>query len=355
MGKAPTMYDVAERAGVSIATVSFAFSRPEKIAAATREVVLAAADELGYLPNAAARGLAKGSTGVLGFWSYDYDMVAAAADPTSVQRPVADPGWNYPIYVDEVQRGFQLESWRRDYAVLVHGGRTENSDVRIREAAARVDGLVVLPRTVSRAALHHLARRLPIVAVSEAPDEDDVLSYVMTDNSTAMTELTSHLIERQSLSRLVYVGSGVIDFDVRFTGFQEALRLHGLPVPDEPLGGFGAARIAHQAADITRELILPHDLPDAVVCATDQHALVVMDALRRAGVRIPDDVAVTGFDGLLAGRYADPALTTVRQPMQEMGRAAAGLIIDLVNGPWSPSGTRVTVNSELLIRHSCGC
>jgi LacI family transcriptional regulator len=355
MGKAPTVYDVAERAGVSIATVSFTFTRPEKVASATRAAVLAAAHELGYVPNASARGLAKGRTGILGFWSYDYGLVASAAPGEPPVGSGVEPLWDYPIFIDEVQRGFQLESWRRGYALLVHGGRTEDGDLRIRETASRVDGLVALPRTVSPDVLRELARRIPIVAVSEAPDHDDGLSYVTSDNATAMNGLTAHLVESHCLHDLIFVGSGSPDFDSRFTGFHNALEEHGLPAPSAPLGGTGAARLARQSAPLVQELVSNGHLPQAVVCATDQHALVVMDALRRNGVEVPRQVAVTGFDGLQASAYAQPTLTTVRQPMQEMGRAAVGLIIELMGLPRSAPTQRRTLASKLLVRESCGC
>jgi LacI family transcriptional regulator len=356
MGKAPTVYDVAERAGVSIATVSFTFTKPEKVASATRAAVLAAAHELGYLPNASARGLAKGRTGVLGFWSYDYGLLTFAGPEDTSAGAETEPRRDYPIFIDEVQRGFQLESWRRGYAMLVHGGRTEDSDVRIRETASRVDGLAALPRTVSRDVLRELARRIPIVAISEAPDhDDDGLSYVTSDNASAMQALTAHLLDTHGFDDLVFVGSGSTDFDSRFTGFRTALAEHRLPAPGEPLGGSGAARLAHQSAPLVQELASSGRLPRALVCASDQHALVVMDALRRSGVEVPRQVAVTGFDGLQAGAYVQPALTTVRQPMQEMGRAAVGLIIELMGLPRSAPSQRLLLASELLVRHSCGC
>jgi LacI family transcriptional regulator len=113
----PTVYDVAERAGVSIATVSFAFRRPERVRPATRDAVLAAARELGYVPNAAARGLAQRRTAALGLYAYHYLL------PRPTDETEDDQFWRlFPLYVDEVQRGMELECWRRGYALMLGGG-----------------------------------------------------------------------------------------------------------------------------------------------------------------------------------------------------------------------------------------
>ena len=131
MARSPTVYDVAKRAGVSIATVSFAFGQPERVKNSTREAVLAAADALGYVPSGNARGLASGRTGALGLFSFDYLMDASGSPPQTANEPAdrglaastgEDPNEDFrlfPLYLDEVQRGFELECWRRGYGKSV--------------------------------------------------------------------------------------------------------------------------------------------------------------------------------------------------------------------------------------------
>jgi DNA-binding LacI/PurR family transcriptional regulator len=138
----------------------------------------------------------------------------------------------------------------------------------------------------------------------------------------------------------------------RFGAMRSTLERLGLPAPTEvldptPIGARGALPVIHRlAAEGT--------LPRALMCASDQHALDVLDVLRAAGLRAPEDVAVTGFDGVVAGRLASPPLTTVRQPMEAMGRLAADLLIDSLANPGAPVVDMV-LPVRVVIRQSCGC
>ncbi|TCO28154.1 regulatory LacI family protein [Kribbella steppae] len=116
MGRRPTVYDVAARAGVSTATVSFSFTQPDRVKKSTRELVLATAAAIGYVPSASARGLATGSAGALGLYSFDYQL-DTSAEETDLRH--------FPMYVDEVQRGVQLECRRRGYALMLGAGHQE--------------------------------------------------------------------------------------------------------------------------------------------------------------------------------------------------------------------------------------
>ena len=180
MAKRPTVYDVAQAAGVSIATVSFAFRQPERVRASTRDLVLEAARKLNYVPSANARGLADGRTGALGLYSFDMLLEAVGAGGA---RPVGeDPGpffgtdvgdrafaddadaedfRVFPLYVDEVQRGFELECARRGRALLI--GRGPGGDgAGVIDIASRVDGLAVFPGARSEEILAQLSHRLAL-------------------------------------------------------------------------------------------------------------------------------------------------------------------------------------------------
>jgi len=339
VNKSPTVYDVAERAGVSIATVSFAFRRPERVKESTRDAVFAAARELGYVPNASARGLAQRRTGALGLYSYDYLLPEAAVE--------ASPR-DFPLYVDEVQRGMQLECWRRGLALMTGGGPT--SDTVVTDIAGRVDGLAVFPQTVPLADLQHIARRIPVVEVSE-PVLDDGLNHVTVDNADGVRRVTTHLVQDHGRRRLVFVGQVEShEVAVRFKGFKAALKAAGLPAPRAALSAPGDA--ATEAATVVAGF--RDDLPDAIVCGTDQQALAVIDSLQAQGIRVPQDVAVTGFDGILAGLLSTPTLTTVRQPMGEMGRAVVEILVDRLAEPdRAPENRQLPV--EVVLRGSCGC
>jgi DNA-binding LacI/PurR family transcriptional regulator len=338
VSKTPTVYDVAERAGVSIATVSFAFRKPERVKDSTREAVLEAARELGYVPNASARGLAQRRTGALGLYSYDFLL----------REPLSDEPRTFPLYVDEVQRGMQLACWEQGLALMTGGGVPSDGGV-VTDIAGRVDGLAVFPQTVPLEELQVIARRIPVVEVSE-PAVDDGLDHVTVDNVGGLQQLTQHLVEVHGLTDLVFVGNPAShEVMARFKGFRAAQRKAGLSLQRKPMHVDGTAD--DQAADLLDQWDAP---PQAVVCSTDQEALAFLDAFRARGKRVPQDVVVTGFDGILAGRLSTPTLTTVRQPMAEMGRAVVDILVSRLLEPTAePECRQLAV--ELVLRESCGC
>lgn len=372
MPKRPTVYDVADRAGVSIATVSFAFRQPGRVRESTRLAVLDAARELGYVPSASARGLAEARTGALGLYSFDMLLESHGAHGG---RPVReDPGpffagdvagrafaddadredfTVFPLYVDEVQRGFELECARRGRALLIgRGPRADGAGVI--DIASRVDGLAVFPGVRSDEILGRLARRLPVVAFA-TPYGAGELHHIRVDNVGGARALTEHLVRVHGLERIGFVGATeMTDYAERFEGMCAALADAGLPVPDHVLDPTPLA--ADDGFPALRRLLGGdrHDLPQALVCASDQHALDVLGLLRDAGVRVPGDVAVTGFDGVVAGRLCTPSLTTCRQPMEAMGRLAVDILATSVDEPESPPAD-VTLPVQPLFRASCGC
>ncbi|MFG3341269.1 LacI family DNA-binding transcriptional regulator [Glycomyces sp. NPDC048151] len=368
-----TVYDVAERAGVSIATVSFAFRRPSEVRERTREAVYAAARELGYVPSGSARGLAAGQTGTLGLHAFDLlidralEADAPAASPASTldltesaipwerldEEAVADPR-AFPLYVDEIQRGFELECRRLGRPVLL--SRSSDAVADVTETAGRVDGLAVFtsdPSAAAVAALTQVSKALPVVLFSLPPDADDTHHRILVDNRGGMAALVDHLVAVHGATGLEFIGGlTAADYGERFAAMREALLAQGLPAPDAPLDQSPLGR--GRALEALRERIGERRLPRALVCASDQLALAVMDLLQAAGLRVPEDVIVTGFDGVLAGRLSRPTLTTVRQPMEAMGRLAARLLYEETLAP-SPAPRTFRLGTRLYPRASCGC
>ncbi|MBT8226084.1 MAG: LacI family DNA-binding transcriptional regulator [Dactylosporangium sp.] len=368
MAKAVTVYDVAKRAGVSIATVSMTFRRPERVKASTREIVHAAARALRYVPSASARGLADGRTGALGLFSYDYLVRVEAAAPAgggpgagvdpappstvAVEREGPDERCReFPLYVDEIQHGMELACLEHGYALMIGGPSHVSPSTTIADIAGRVDGLAVFPQTLPTEALERIAGRIPVVAVSEPPC-DDRLSHVTVDNRGGTRAITEHLIHEHGRRNLIFVGGlNPAEQRARFSGFQDALRAARLRVPRKPLvpptrvTGTGRSAI---------ELPAGFPLPEAIVCATDDVALDVLDILADRGVDVPGRVAVTGFDGIAAGRIVRPALTTVRQPMIEMGQAVVDILRGRIEDPDRPPEVR-ELPVRVVLRESCGC
>jgi DNA-binding LacI/PurR family transcriptional regulator len=348
----PTVYDVAERASVSIATVSYTYTRPEKVKPRTREKVLAAAQDLGYVPSASARGLAHGRTGALGLFSFDYlleqggaprDVGGTAGSAADGSDPSDALVRIFPLYVDEVQRGIELECWARGYALLLNGGGRADSEAVVADIAGRVDGLAVFPDTVPHEVLLQIARRIPVVELGDEAFSDQ-LCHVTVGNVTAIRSLTEHLLSVHGLRDLQFVEDAVSsDNRARFEGFKAAMSGAALPVPQLPLPTAQVADLVSRGA-----------VPQGLLCCNDVVALEVMDALGDHGLKVPGDVAVTGFDCILAGRVSRPTLTTVRQPMEEMGRAVVDVLIkQLTASRRTPEHRQLP--ARLVLRESCGC
>jgi DNA-binding LacI/PurR family transcriptional regulator len=344
-----TVYDVAELAGVSIATVSFAFTRPDKVKAETLRNVMTAADQLGYVPSGSARGLARGRTGAIGIYSYDYLLDPDHDKPATDTSTQAPDGRLFPLYADEVQRGVQIECRRRGYALMLGGNRASDHLPHVIEVAGRVDGLIAFAGALTDSARRQVTARIPVVELGGLERGDARTVHV--DNESGMFDLARHLVERHGHRRFAYVGElGTEEFKARRRGFERALSVDGITAPDlVPAHAGDDASTLRAVAEI---LGLP-ELPDVIVCDTDQSALAAIVALRTAGLRVPDDVAVTGFDGILAGRLATPVLTTVLQPMEEIGRAAVEILAAAIDGQ-DDTGPSLPLPCPLFVGSSCG-
>lgn len=354
-----TVYDVAKDAQVSIATVSFTIHHPEKVRETTRNRVEQSIKSLGYVPSASARGLAKGKTGALGLYSFDFIIEKAEG---SVQQPSqVNEQTNgktsefderaYPLYVDEIQRGFELESWHQGKTVLL-GSSAMSGEESVASIAGRVDGLALFPRHFNDSMmLQRLSARMPIVVYSRGLQRQPVAS-IISDNACGMRMIIDHLVHVHGQRKLTFVG--ILDSDdlmERFREFETYQRKIGLLRADE------SPRLIQAIPNDMRDFdaaVESETLPDAFVCVTDQVALSVLSRLRAMNIRVPQDVAVIGFDGILAGRLAVPQLTTVRQSMEDMGRLGVSLLLRNAGKPLREPELHV-VPVSLMVRQSCGC
>lgn len=345
------MYDVAERSGVSIATVSRVYRNPDSVRTQTRERVLEAARELGYVPSGNARGLASRTTGVLGLCFPDY------ADPDAEADAEADSDADDAVmlYSDQIIRGMERAARRHGYALLIAASLEGGPESLVAKVAGRVDGFAVLAQTVPTEDLEVISRRLPVVMLA-GPREIDHLDHLVVANADGERELARHLIDDHGLRRLAFVGGDPDspDAEARFRGFREACREAGLPVPDAP--DLRTAMMTQAEGARAAETLLDRgaERPEAMLFANDQMAVGALRALERRGVRVPDDVAVTGFDGIPLSRIVRPSLTTVRQPIRQLGEQAVELLVQRL-----ADRTRDPVSLELPVslarRASCGC
>lgn len=370
-----TVYDVAEKAGVSTATVSFAFRHPDKVKDDTMAKVLRVAEELGYVPSGNARSLAKGRTGTLGMYAFDMLLERPQGSnleddwpdvsPRSIDEPLDGDEPNvlvYPLYVDEVLRGFELECWKSGKGMLMGAASKKNDHRSVTDIAGRVDGLALMPSGYNDTLpLSMLAKTIPLVMVGVG-DEKLPAAYLQCDNASGMRQIVDHLVEVHHINDMAFVGGvnggacarGTDADDVvsRYDAFKKYLEERGLDFKGALLDDSFATSDEYMVG--LCEAIGSGRLPQALVCGTDQTAFGVIRLLEEAGVRVPDDVIVTGFDGILAGRLMEPQLTTVRQPMEDIGREAARMLLSRNGEPWEKAERRV-LPVRLIVRGSCGC
>jgi LacI family transcriptional regulator len=325
-----TIYEVAERAGVSIATVSRVQRNERLVAASTRDRVHRAIAELDYRPSLIARSLAHGRHDAIG---------------------IVFPDLSGPYY-SAVILGYEEASAADGRSVLILGThRRGNVEEQTLALADRVDGIVVMGQTVGDAMVAELAARgLPTVVLARPPIGD--ADSIRTESRSSARGLVAHLLGHGHRS-IAFLGdpSASSDAAERWRGFRDALRDGGMPGPSE------AVRCGYREADgrdAARRILAGRARPTAIVAANDEIAIGVLDAARALRISVPDELALTGWDDIPAARHLAPSLTTVRQPMEELGRRAAGLLHERLTGTRTVPRHEV-LPTELVVRSSCGC
>jgi len=332
--KAVTIYEVARRAGVSIATVSRALRDSSLVTEATRDRVRAAAEELNFRPSRLGRSLAEGRHAANG---------------------IVFPDLVGPYYA-EVVLGYEEVAADLGHSVLIlatHGRR--DAAAQVLDLASRVDGMAIMGNTVADDVVHTIAAaRLPLVLLARPPVAG--VDTIRTRNEQTAAELAAHLAEHGH-RRVVFLGDPAASPDVagRLAGLTAGLRAAGLPAPTAIPTGLDVT----SGEDATRRLLARRGRrPDAIVCANDEVALGVHLAVGATGLHIPTDLAVTGWDDVFAARFA--GLTTVGQPMRELGATAARWLHERIAQHQEeeqdpPHAVRRRVlPTRLVVRRSCG-
>ncbi|WP_432088564.1 LacI family DNA-binding transcriptional regulator [Streptomyces sp. bgisy095] len=333
----PTLEEVAARAGVGRGTVSRVINGSPKVSEQAKAAVERAVAELGYVPNRAARALAGSRT----------DAVALVI-PETEARLFAEP------YFLDIIRGVSAELADADKQLLLTLIRSEQERQRFEQylAAQRVDG-VLLVSVHGDDPLPDQVRALGLPAVLNGRrSRDENVAFVDSDNTGAGRTAVAHLAARGR--RAVATVTGPLDMYVarcRLDGYREGLAEAGLAA-DESLvanGDFteeGGRRAMRELLDRRPDL-------DAVFAASDVMAAGARAVLREAGRRVPEDVALVGVDDSAVARHMDPPLTSVRQPIEEMGRAMARLLLQEIASPSAPDDQpRRMLPTELVVRAS---
>jgi len=337
-----TIYDVANQAGVSIASVSRVLNGHSSPRASTRERVMRAVQELGFVPDGAARALSNGLKEVVG-------VVFRRGDETHFEDEDESL-----LFIDVINRGIDVAAQRCGFDVLMSsvGYNDDNAGLRIASIAGKADGVILHDHMLSGAEIARLAGMVPVVTLAGKPGPGSM--NVRCDNEAGMRSLVRHLAKDHGYHSLAYLsGRGDSpDNRARARVFEAEATAAGVRVYSGPewQGNYSAAG---GAKVISTQLDAGRELPRAVVCANDQTALGVMHALARRGIRVPDEVAVTGFDDVPVARHLHPPLTTIRQPMQELGATAFDVLFSRISTGKGESDVVLPV--QLIIRESCGC
>lgn len=325
-----TVHEVAKRTGVSIATVSRVVNGVGQVAPETRQRVQAAIVELRYRPNYVGRALAVRRYAALG---------------------IVFPGLAGPYYADVIQ-GFEAEAVAANQGVMIFGTHLlKQSEEQVLDMAQRVDGIAIMGGTISDKTVQTLVEEnIPVVLLARRQIEG--IATVCVDNYHSTLALTLHLIEIHNYERISFIGNptGSPDVTERWDGFVEACRRAGRD-PGQPV------RVGLQQADglLAATRLLDTDAPpQAMVCANDGIALGVYGAAAARGVPIPKQLAVTGWDDTAMATLISPPLTTVRQPIRELGTKTAQLLLKSIQGELD-AAPEIVLPTELMIRASCGC
>jgi len=330
--KSPTISDVARQSKVSIATVSRVLNGNTPVNLETAERVRAAINKLRFVPRQAARVLASRRTNTIGLILSEMD------------------GAFFPLLL----KGIEAETRATGYELLIHSTQGAHAHQRQPLGEHNTDGLLVFTSSLET---HELGRlrgiNFPLVLMHQTPPDDLNIPVITIENKDGAETLIDHLIETHGRRRIVFLRGpdGHEDSLWRELGYREALESHGIAFDPALVvsGGFSEER----AFAAMQQLLMNGTEFDAVFSGDDDSAIGIYRALKTTNRLIPDDVAVAGFDDVQFARYISPALTTVRAPIEEVGREAVRQLIRLLNG--QPAEALTLMRTELIIRESCGC
>jgi len=324
-----TIKEIAKKAGVSPSTVSRTLRGQGRISPKTRERILRIAKELGYSPNVSARALVTGRTGTIGFLVHRRQSLA----PRS--------------FYGEILSGVEREASKGGWHLLFASEDFKEVPLMVKEK--RVDGLLLAGCDISPDLLRSLQDlNIPLVLVDYHYDKID---SVVTDNVGGACEAVNHLINLGH-KPVGFIAERLDDlsFAERLEGYKLALQQNGLPY-DETLVAEGVP--GSEGGYVAMKRLLEKARPPAIFAANDAAAIGAIRAIKEAGLKVPDDIAVVGFDDGDTATHIEPPLTTMRVFREQMGMLAARRLLDLIKQPDQPP-IQVRILTQLIVRKSCG-
>jgi LacI family transcriptional regulator len=327
-----TIREVARLAGVSVATVSRLINHTVPVSEEVAVRVQAAMAELKFIPHAAARRLATQKTNTLGLLLTDMSGDFFGPLLTGIENVTGEAGF------DLLVSSSRQPGLRKEFPVGPHN----------------TDGVLIFADGLSETGLDRLyGLGFPMVLIHRSPPDGMNIPCVTVENKAASRKIVEHLIEMHGRRRIVFLSGPLKQEDSywRELGYRQALETYNLPFDPALIAPGEFDRVVASAS--LHGLLSAGVAMDAVFAGDDEAAVGVLSALREAGKRVPEDVAVVGFDDQRLAAYLTPPLTTVRAPTEEVGRIAAQQLLRLIQTGQAES--LIFLPTEILIRSSCGC
>ncbi len=330
-----TIAEVAKRAGVSIATVSRVINQSAPIADNTAARVHAAIAELNYVPQAAARRLASGKINALGLITNLISVPFFAPLLQGIEGTAREAGFDVLIHCTQCEPG-PTTGFQRPLG------------------PHNTDGLLVFAGALDDSELTYLYEKgFPTVLLHQSPPEGLDIPVVTFENKKSARQLVEHLIEVHGYHRIAFLRGPESQEDShwREMGYREALSAHGIEF-DPALVASGQVK-GREAQEAVARWLEADSPVDAIFSWDDDSALEIIQALQKASKRVPEDIAVVGFDDIHLAHYLSPPLTTVRVPAERAGREAVRQLVSLIED--GQAELLSLLATELVIRRSCGC
>ncbi|HEY3344367.1 MAG TPA: LacI family DNA-binding transcriptional regulator [Anaerolineaceae bacterium] len=329
-----TIRDVARQAGVSVATVSRFLNQNAHLAPDTQARVVAAIHDLDYVPETAARNLSNRKTNAIGLLL---------------------PGIVWDHFFPPMLRGVEAACYDAGFDLLISSTHQPNPrGGRSPLGEHNTDGLLLFTGSVAVDDVLRLWQKgHPLVLLYSGAPGSLPVPHVVFENKEGSRQIVSHLIEQHGFTKIGFLAGPADNEDARWRerGYREALAAHGLPYrPEWVRQGEFDEEIAYRTV---RDWLAAGLDVEAIFAADDDSAYGAVRALNEAGRRIPEEVALVGFDDSPTSRLLLPPLTTVRAPIEESGYRAASLLAELIRG--GAAQTEILLPTEIVIRRSCGC
>jgi LacI family transcriptional regulator len=328
-----TIKDVARASGVSYATVSRVLSGYEFVKESTRKSVMDAVEHLGYVPNVQARSLAGGHTQIIGILVPNLDNGYVGTITQGIEQELALTNYDLMLYTSHRHPGKEAF-----YANIIANGLAE--------------GLLLVAPLVPAAYLGALRERnFPYVLIDQI-DEPENSSFVGSSNWQGAYEATRYLCELGH-TRIAFIkGAPVVRSAAdRLQGYKASLAEFNIPVSEELIiEGDYQQETGYETTKTLLQSV--HPPPTAIFASNDMAAFGAMDAVRECGFRIPSDISIIGFDDIPQASFVFPKLTTVRQPLEQMGKIAVKMLMERIKD-YSCPPQRVELQTQLVVRDSC--